>query len=143
MGKAAWDIMRHEVDKSWWIDPTGIVRRISKSWTLFGVAACPCLCIYVIIQACLGKSTFQMLIGLILVGNWSLMMLKPMCFVWGLSTNNLDRVLNWFSSDLGGIKCITVCIRVGNEIFIPVMGILLLSPRSIAQDVFGGVCGVE
>jgi len=140
--KAAWDIMRHEVDKSWWIDPTDMVRRISKSWTLFWVTASPCLCLYVIIQACLGKCTPQMLVGLILVLNWSLIMMKPMFFIWGLSTSTLDLVLDYFPASWGGVKGITVCVRVNTEIFLPLISIFMLSPASSVQDVFG-VCNEE
>merc|ERR1712107_894684 len=77
--KAAYDIMRHEADKSWWIDPVGAVRKISKSWTLFLVAMGPLGAVYIVCSALFGvMPQWQQIISLLLTFIMGFEMLWPM-----------------------------------------------------------------
>merc|ERR1719410_251614 len=137
--KAAYDIMRHEVDKSWWIDPVGAVRKISKSWTLFLVAMGPLGAVYIVCSALFGvMPQWQQIISLLLTFIMGFEMLWPMCYIWGWTKtiNRLDGLLIKCTPDIGKAKGIfTVLIRVFGDLIIPVVLILVMSPSVLGQSV--------
>jgi len=142
--KAAYDIMRREVDKSWWIDPVGAVGRISKSWTLFLVAMGPISAVYVAFSAGHAHVMPQQIVSLLLMMIISIEMLWPMCYIWGWTAtiDRLNRFLNACNcgKDIGNFSVfVTVLVRVSSELIIPMVVILLMSPNTFGAR-FGSVC---
>jgi len=143
--KAAYDIMRREVDKSWWIDPVVAVGRISKSWTLFLVAMGPISAVYIACYyAWSGNVMPQQIVSLGLMIVIGLEMLWPMCYVWGWTAtiNRIDRFLSACNcgKDTTKLKVLfTVLVRVSSELILPVVVMILMSPTTVGAR-FSHVC---
>jgi len=142
--KAAWDIIRKDVDKSWWRDPKENVSKISKTWTAMLVLLFPLGFIYLLIcMFVLGHYEMSQVFALIMALVLGSLAISPGLYIWDLMGPKWEKAIRCFQnccccarvSRANRSGVFTSALRLLNELLVPLLLVAWFSPDIFQNQV--------